>query len=265
MTRGAIEREREGGAVAESAAAVTNHGEFCRSAARRVAAQGRAWHIGAMRRTDPMLALRRFTRPSRAWLALLALAAISASAQRASEQELLNSERIARQFGSYGIDVLEQGETVRVSNLYSGTGDARVTRTFAVVLYPAAVDPALADAHATIVGGGSIGAVLTEHGWEVRKRHRFLGVLESTRRVERMMGGIRADTLATHVYVLDAVRPGAEHEYATIVEVHHPDYLALDDLQSIYGGSYTPPTRRNELEALVDTLRIASARMRGAR
>lgn len=269
MTRGAIEREPEGGAVAESAAAVTNRGEFCRPAGRRVAGQVRAWHIDAMMRTNRTRALHRLTR--RLGLALCALAAISASAQRVAEQELLNSERIARQFGSYGIEVLEQSPTVRVSNLYSRTGEERVTRTFAVVLYPADVEPALADAHATIIGGGSIGAVLTEHGWQVRKRHRFLGALEPTRRLERMMGGIRAETLATHVYVLDAIGPGAEHEYeyeyeyATIVEVHHPDYLTVDDLRSIYGGSYTPPTRLHELEALVETLGIASARMRGAR
>ena len=31
--------------------------------------------------------------------------------------------------------------------------------------------------------------------------------------------------LAEHVYVLDVVKDGRAIEYATLVEIHHPDYL----------------------------------------
>ena len=44
---------------------------------------------------------------------------------QAPARELLNSERIAAAFGSYGVEVLEQDDTVRVSNLYSGEGEER--------------------------------------------------------------------------------------------------------------------------------------------
>ena len=37
------------------------------------------------------------------------------------QPELLNSERIERSFGSYGIEVLSQNSAVRRSNLYSST------------------------------------------------------------------------------------------------------------------------------------------------
>lgn len=190
--------------------------------------------------------------------ALLAPAVVSAQAH--AERELLNSERIAQTFGSYGIEVLESDAEMRVSNLYSGDGAGRVTRTFALVRLRETIDPALAAQHERIVAGGSIGAVFTEAGWSVRKRHRFFGLLDSTPRLERMMGGIAPRALATHVYLLDVVKPGIELQYATIVEIHHPDYLALRDLRSIYGETYEPPVRVPELEALVDVLELARGR-----
>lgn len=203
----------------------------------------------------------------RAWgpvvLAAVALTSTPARAQPAVERELLNSERIGQTFGSYGIEVIENGEAVRVSNLYSGDGDDRVTRTFAVVQYPDEIDAAFAAEHETIVDGGSIGAVFTDNGWTVRKRHRFFGVLESSPRVERMMGGIAAQALATHVYVLDVLKAGTELEYAAIVEVHHPDYLSLDELRSIYGERYEPPIRVEGVEALLEALELTAGRMDG--
>src|SRR5262245_52025727 len=56
-------------------------------------------------------------------------------------RELLNSERIAAKFGSYGIEVLEQTDGTRVSNLYSGTGAEKICRTFAAVRYQPMMDP----------------------------------------------------------------------------------------------------------------------------
>ena len=258
--------------MSEKAARLTNHGEFCPGLARRPGAQiaraPPAWHIRAMLRIDSATTAPRALRTRAAALVGMALAATAlavtqAPAQPATpERELLNSERIEQRFGSYGIDVLAQSDTVRVSSLFSRHEGRRVTRTFAVVLYPGDVDARLAGAHETILDGGSIGAVFTARGWSVGKRHRFFGLLDSTVRVERMMGGIAPTPLAVHVYVLDVARSGTRLEYATIVEVHHPDYLALDELQAIYGNGYAPPVRLDELARLVETLELTRARMR---
>lgn len=196
-------------------------------------------------------------------LAAAALLAGPAAAQPESGRELLNSERIEQAFGSYGIEVLAHGDEVRVSNLYSRTEDARITRTFAVVLYPAPedVEAAYAAEHAEIVAGGSIGAVFKDNGWNVRKRHRFFGRLDSTPRLERMMGDIASQPLATHVYGLRVADAGDEYAYATIVEIHHPDYLTLEDLRRIYGDGYDPPVTLDGLTALTGALQAAAARI----
>jgi len=43
-----------------------------------------------------------------------------------------------------------------------------------------------------------------------------------------------------HVYQLLLVRNEQSFEYATIVEIHHPDYLSENDLQQLY--KYEPTT-----------------------
>ena len=170
---------------------------------------------------------------------------------------LLNSERIEQRFGSYGIEVLESGAEYRVSNLYSGTGAQRICRTFAVVRYPPRVDPAFAAEHAAILAGGSIGAVFARAGWRVEKRHLSFGTLAATGRVASLMH-IAVDTpLAVHVYVLEIVKGQRRFQYAAIVEIHHPDYLRVADLRTIYG----PPNSSGE-EALLGTmLTVAKSKM----
>src|SRR5690242_11290346 len=51
--------------------------------------------------------------------------------------KLLNSERIEKKFGGYGIDVIYNSPRLRVSNLYDGK---KITRTLAVVDYPEFID-----------------------------------------------------------------------------------------------------------------------------
>jgi Putative metallopeptidase len=171
-------------------------------------------------------------------------------------RETLNSERIEQAFGSYGVEVLAAEPTVRVSNLYSGSGAERVCRTFAVVRFPSVVDPRLAGAHARILGGESIGAAFVADGWTVRKTHRYFGELPATARVAKLMGGIAPGTpLAVDIYVLDVSRGEDSIEYASIAELHHPDYLALRDLRALYGAplASTAPGKRlvDEMLALV--------------
>src|SRR5688500_5929342 len=116
-------------------------------------------------------------RLSCSWYTHLYIVAVTLLAQAAPAlaqgpgRELLNSERIAAAFGSYGVEVLEQDDQVRVSNLFSLAAGEKTCRTFAVVRHAPRLDPIVGLEHAAIVAGGSIGAVFAAHGWEVRKTH----------------------------------------------------------------------------------------------
>lgn len=185
----------------------------------------------------PMTALTRLV------AAVLALAAASvASAQLAAPsavtahaREQLNSERIEARFGSYGVEVLEPGPPLRVSDLYSAENGVRTCRTFAIVRYPDRIDSALNAEHEEIVNGGSIGAVFAKHGFSVRKTHLYYGEIEATLRLAALMRVPPGAKLALDAYVLDVAKQGATYEYAALVEIHHPDYLRRADLEALYG------------------------------
>ena len=156
------------------------------------------------------------------------------------ERELLNSERIEQTFGNYGIEILSSTPLLRVSKLYSTEDGRKVCRTFAVVALPRETNGAIAAEHASILNGGSIGATFAAAGWRVSKEHRYFGELPSTGKVEALMGGIEPNLLAVHVYTLSVSKGGEEIDYASIVEVHHPDYLDLVALIEIYGPANAP-------------------------
>ena len=177
----------------------------------------------------------------------------------AATAPLLNSERIAQRFGSYGIEVLASDERVRVSDLYSDDGGARTCRTFAVVVYPVAIDPAIAIEHEEIARGGSIGAVFAAHGWQVVKTNLRYSEVDAPERVATLMRIAAGTRLAAHAYELDVAKAGRSIEYALLVEIHHPDYLRVDDLRSIYGAA--DATGRDR--ALDDLLATALAAARG--
>ena len=116
------------------------------------------------------------------YIAAIALAALGSGAiAQPPDRELLNSERIAAAFGSYGIEVLEQDDggarlepvqrRGRREDLPDVRGRALCSRTSI---------PAVSAEHAAIVAGGSIGAVFAAAGWEVRKTH--LSYSETPRR-----------------------------------------------------------------------------------
>jgi hypothetical protein len=169
-------------------------------------------------------------------------------------RELLNSERIEQEFGSYGIEVLESGAEIRVSNLYSLDEGKRTCRTFAVVRYPQVVDRAFAAEHAEILQGGSIGAVFARRGWQVRKSHLYFGELAASARLAELMDIEEGTPLAEHLYVLDVGKDGRALEYAALAEIHHPAYLRADELPAIYG-----PAAPGERAALVAPLRAVAA------
>lgn len=173
-------------------------------------------------------------------------------------RELLNSERIEHAFGSYAIAVLESTAQLRVSNLYSTEARGPICRTFAVVRYPPEVDPAFAAEHAAILAGGSIGAVFAKAGWRVEKTHEYYGELDAGAKVAALMGVPPQTRLATHVYALDVAKDDRRLRYAMLVEIHHPDYLTKDALETIYGAL---ASRREPNEAVQSLLAVAAAKL----
>ena len=184
---------------------------------------------------------------------------LQCAAQAQPTRELLNSERIAARFGSYGITVLESTAAVRISNLFSTEGDRTVCRTFAVVRYPSSANPVFAPEHEAILKGGSIGAVFAAAGWEVRKSHLYFGELLATKRVAALMQVALGTPLAEHAYVLSIAKNGQAFEYAALVEIHHPAYLQRVDLELIY-GPVNSVGRDAFVEALLATAAASSER-----
>ena len=190
--------------------------------------------------------------------AALGLAAAAPAAAQTPQRELLNSERIAAEFGSYGVEVLDEDSDARVSNLFSGMGEQRICRTFAVVRYRHS-DPALREEHAAIVAGGSIGAVFAAAGWQVRKTHLSIGTITATQRLGSLMRIAPGTLLAVHVYALDVAKDGRTLEYAALAELHHPDYLTRDEVVEIY-GSAEESTRPGLMTEVMGTTLVAIAR-----
>lgn len=192
------------------------------------------------------------------WLCLLLAALVAAPGGAQPQREQLNSERISAKFGSYGIEVLAQDDRLRTSNLFSTHGGVRTCRTFALVRYASHIDPALAVPHAAIVAGGSIGAVFASQGWEVRKAHLDYSEMEASPRLAELMHISEKTRLATHVYVLDVAKDGRVLEYAALVEIHHPDYLRVGDLATIYGA----PDSISRRDLVNELLAAAAAQIR---
>src|SRR5689334_22212205 len=147
------------------------------------------------------------------YIAAVALWLPAALLAQPAERELLNSERIAAKFGSYGIEVLEQTDGTRVSNLYSGAGDDKTCRTFAAVRYQPNLDPQLSVEHRAIVAGGSLGAVFVAAGWEVRKSHLRYIETRASPRLASLMHIAEGTPLATDIYALDVAKEGRVLEY----------------------------------------------------
>jgi hypothetical protein len=110
-----------------------------------------------------------------------------------------------------------------------------------VVAYPEKIEPANSDEHNAIIDGQSIGIVFQNHGWVIEKHHQYFGEIElplhhfgfSAHRSEP--DKVRA---AIHVYSLIVKKDDAEYQYASIAEIHHPEFLQLQDLAAIFGAEF---------------------------
>lgn len=175
----------------------------------------------------------------------------------ATEPVLLNSERIEKRFGSYGIDVLASEGGLRRSSLFSLENGAPTCRTYAVVRFAEQLDDRYRDEHAKVLAGNSIGAIFRSHGWDLHKQTLHIGSLTVPPKgagISELMRLSTAENLALHVYQLLLVRNERVFDYATIMETHHPDYLSESDLHDLYEYDITNallPHAVSELATLV--------------
>lgn len=154
-----------------------------------------------------------------------------------TEPVLLNSERIQQRFGSYGIQVLPSEPGLRRSSLYSIDNDKPVCRTYAVVRFADQLHDGYSEEHAKVLAGNSIGAVFRSHGWDIHKQSIYIGSIllpARSTQIGQLMQISGQDELSLHVYQLLLARNDQVFEYATIVESHHPDYLAESDILELY-------------------------------
>lgn len=175
----------------------------------------------------------------------------------ASEPVLLNSERIEKRFGSYGIDVLASEAGLRRSSLYSLEEGRPTCRTYAVVRFSDQPDDRYRDEHTKVLAGNSIGAIFRSHGWDLHKQTMHIGNLAVPPKgteISELMRLAETKNLALHVYQLLLVRNERVFDYATIMETHHPDYLSESDLHDLYEYDITnalPPHAVSELATMV--------------
>lgn len=166
----------------------------------------------------------------------------------------LNSDMIESRFGSYGVDILEQTSERRISSLYSDSGERKTTRTYAVVDFVASDRRVYAGEHADISAGGSIGETFRRAGWQIEKQHIFIGELEMPpeyRSIAELMKIELPETLATHHYLFTVTRDERSWNYATITEVHHPQYLTADDLRELYGEILFDDSNRDNIRDFI--------------
>lgn len=174
----------------------------------------------------------------------------------AHESERLNSERIAERFGSYGIEVISSKPGLRRSNLYSSENGVRTCRTYAVVRFVDEPDAKIDDEHAQILAGKSIGAIFKASGWTILKETLHVGTAaldDVSHPVAALMRLGREADVAMHVYRLLLEKQQQAIDYATLIELHHPDYLSRDDLLSLYpvdARTALPPQQVEEMKSL---------------
>jgi hypothetical protein len=184
------------------------------------------------------------------------LATVLAACSHGSE--LLNSDRIRQRFGNYGVEVVSQDENLRRSSLYSTHAGQRICRTYAFVVFDQPVRGDISATHDSVLAGGSIGSTFRDSGWSIEKETLFIGSISSPhaspdlRRRMRLAG---ETGLAMHVYRLLLARDGRSLPYATIAEVHHPDYLTEAGLRGLYGDDLPDDPEEEAIAAIVALIR----------
>ena len=189
--------------------------------------------------------------------AILGFGEESSSSVRTVGKSMLNSERIEAKFGSYGIKVLEH-TPLRVSMLYSSHGQKEVCRTLAIVSFTEPVPKVLEPSMTEIKAGASLGATLKEAGWKIGKQFLHVGTISCGPRFLKLAQIEQAHELAISIYRLTASREGMNHDVATVVEIHHPDYLTPAQLRELVPS----PVLNEDNELVARMLEVAASEMR---
>jgi len=152
------------------------------------------------------------------------------------EPELLNSERIKQRFGSFGLDVLHSSNGLRRASLHSIEDDRKLCRTYAIVRFDNVPDNVIGDEHARILEGSSIGATFKANGWTIYKETRYVGEFQIPAHAAevRDLMAVDDELLAMHVYRLLLKKEEQTIDYATIIELHHPDHLTEVQVTKLY-------------------------------
>lgn len=172
-----------------------------------------------------------------------------------TEPDCLNSEKIEARYGNYHIDVIASNGLTRQSALSSDTDGRRICRTFALTQF--SEDVGSVSTQDVIREGASIGAALQRDGWNVLKSTIHVGSITIADREHPVVTLMRVDppvTLALHIYKLSIEKDGDVLDYATISEMHHPDYLAEDDIRASFavdGGRVAKPPQVDELISII--------------
>ena len=167
--------------------------------------------------------------------------------------EKLNSDRIRERFGNYGIAIVSQDLRTRRASLYSTAHGRRTARTEALVVYEIPIAEPIVEVHRAVVAGASIGETFRDTGWQVQKKTAYIGETRvddiGTAVAERLQLS-EPTVLAMHVYELHFEKDGQRVFYATVVELHHPDYLTQPELRKIYSFDVPEQLATRDVEAL---------------
>jgi hypothetical protein len=148
----------------------------------------------------------------------------------------------------------------RQSALSSEDAAGKVCRTFAITRFADAAESLDLDSQQRILNGASIGATLKQDGWNILKATIHVGSVEIDRVAHPVLDLMQLDvpaTLALHIYRLSIEKNGESLEYATISELHHPDYLSEADVRELFpvdsANTATPP----EIDHFIASIRDA--------
>ena len=166
---------------------------------------------------------------------------------------LLNSERIEKKFGSYGIEIIENTGSSRVSFLYSLDKNCQQNlslketqigihckqyKTLAIVKFLDTND--VIDEHTKILKGASIGATFKNQNWIIKKENILISEIHNKENqiINEWSNNPDLEKFAIQIYDISLKKNQLQLKYAQIIEIHNPNYLIIDDLIEIYDESY---------------------------
>ena len=166
---------------------------------------------------------------------------------------LLNSERIEKKFGSYGIEIIENTGSSRVSFLYSLDKNCQQNlslketqigihckqyKTLAIVKFLDTND--VIDEHTKILKGASIGATFKNQNWIIKKENILISEIHNKENqiINEWSNNPDLEKFAFQIYDISLKKNQLQLKYAQIIEIHNPNYLIIDDLIEIYDESY---------------------------